>query len=106
MRPAVSSSGTDPHEENDEIDDEEQDDGGFQDEHPTIVLIVLQDLVEITERLQLLFHGLMPIAQVKARGEVLIEPGEMPVSKKLRDVQQLIAKSRHIDPNFPKFQQN
>ena len=54
------------HEEHDQVDDEEEDDGGFEDEHPAVGLVVLEELVKVIESADFFVDEAMPFAEVKA----------------------------------------
>ena len=55
-----------PHEEDHQINDEQQHDGGFEYHHPAVVLVMLQELVEIIERLEFAIDGPMPFGKVES----------------------------------------
>ena len=74
------------HHEDHEIDYEQQDDRDLKDEHPTIGLVVIEQLIEVVEGLEFAVDGLVPITQVKASCDIFIDAGEMPVAKKFRDI--------------------
>ena len=49
--------------QNYEVNHEEQYDGNFQPQHHSRVLVVLQDLVEVIQRLELAVNGAVPVGQ-------------------------------------------
>jgi hypothetical protein len=55
-----------------QIHDDQQDDRRFQDHHPTVILVVLQELVKIIEGFKFLVDGAMPIGQVKAGRDIVV----------------------------------
>ena len=46
------------------------------------------------------------VAQMKTRGNVFVNPREMPVAKKFRDVRQFVVKPREIDAYVPQLAQH
>src|SRR5437764_15478569 len=48
----------------------------------------------------------MPIAEMKAGGDILIDTGEVPIAKKFRDVRKLIAETRKVDADFAQLAHN
>src|ERR1700679_1843314 len=78
------------HEQHHQVNHEEQHDGDFQDNHHAVVLIVLEQLVEVVQRLELAVHGAMPVAEMESGGDVFVDAREMPVAEKLGDVGKLV----------------
>src|SRR5678816_4173450 len=85
-----------------EIDDEQQHNGGFQNQHPPVRAVVLQELVKIVEGLEFLIDGAVPVRQVKTRGDALIKSGQMPVAEEFGDVRKFIAETGEVDANLAK----
>ena len=56
-----------PHHQHHQVYDEQQHDGRFQHEHPTVGLVVFQQLVEVVERLELAVNRAMPVAEVETQ---------------------------------------
>ena len=83
--------GLDAKKQDHEVDHKQQHDCHFEDEHPTIGLIVIEQLVKVVECLQLFVDRPVPIAKVKTGGDSLIDSRQMPITKKLADVLQFIA---------------
>ena len=44
-----------------QVNDEQENDCDFEDKHPSIALIVIQQLVKVIEGLELVIYGFMPI---------------------------------------------
>src|SRR5882724_9948940 len=57
----------------DHVNDEQEDDGDLEHEHQPIVLVLLEELIEVIERFELLVDALMPVGKVKSRGQGLID---------------------------------
>ncbi len=93
------------HEE-DQIDDKQQDHCHLQREHPAIAAIGLEDQVQVVEGFELFVDGAVPVAEVEAGGEALVEVGEVPVAEEFGDVQQFVAKASQIDANFAQLALN
>ena len=55
------------HDEDHHVDDKQHGHRSFQDQHPPIVLLCPQQLVELIDRFQLLIDCLMPVAEMKPR---------------------------------------
>ena len=79
-----------PHDQNHQIDNEEQHDGGLENDHPAIVLVVLEELIEIVERLELAVDRSMPVAEMKARSNTFVDARKMPVPEELGGVGQFV----------------
>src|SRR5207247_10094385 len=76
--------------EHDQVDHEQQHTHAFQQEHPAIVLVSFQQLIQIVQRLELLLDGLVPVGKMEPRGDVFVNTGQMPVTEKFRNVRELI----------------
>src|SRR5581483_8476444 len=88
------------------VNDEQQHDGHFQGQHPPVVLVVLEQLIEIVKGLELAIDGAMPVAQMKPGGNVFVNAREMPIAKKLGNVGQFIVKPGKVDADVAQFAQN
>ena len=88
------------NEKNHQIDNEQQHDGRFQQEHPAVGLIVIQELIQVIESLQFTCDSAMPITEMEAGGDILVDAGEVPIAEELGDIREFIVESRQIDPNF------
>ena len=64
-----------------EVDDEEEDDGDFKGEHPTVVAVLGKKLIEIVEGAEFGVDGAMPVGKVKAGGDVFVEAREVRIAK-------------------------
>jgi len=87
-------------EEHHDIDDEEDDDGDLECEHPAVGLVVLQHFVEFADGAELVIDGAVPVAGVEPGGGHLVEAGDVPVAEELGDVGQLVAEAGHVDAQF------
>ena len=76
-----------------QIDNEQQHNGRFEDQHQAIGLVVLQQLVKIVQRLQFFIDRPVPIAQMKAGGDVLVNSRQMPITEEFGDVGEFIAEA-------------
>lgn len=90
-------------EEEDEIDDEEKNDGGFEPEHEPVVAVLLEELVEAVERPEFLVDGAVPVAQVEDAGGVLVDAGEVPFAEELGGVGEFVAEAGEVDAQFAQF---
>jgi hypothetical protein len=72
--------------EDDEVDDEEEDDGDFEGEHPAVVAVLGEELVEIVEGTEFGVDSAMPVREMEAGGDVFVEAGKMPIAKEFGDV--------------------
>lgn len=92
-------------EEHDEVDDEKEDDGGFEDEHVAVVAVALEELVELVEGFEFFVVGALPVGEVEAGGEGLVDAGEMPVAEELGDVGKFVGDAGEVDADFAEFTQ-
>lgn len=88
------------HDNHNQIDDEEQDNGRFEDEHPAVGLVVVEKLVEVVERFDFFVDVFMPFGEVKTGGDHVVDAGEMPIADEFRDVGKLVAEAGEIDADF------
>src|ERR1700722_9042550 len=93
-------------EEDDEVYDEEQDDGAFQDEHPARVLVLLEELVEVVQSFEFAVDGAVPIAEMEAGGDVFVNAGEVPVTEELGDVREFIVEAGEVNADVAQFAQD
>src|SRR5438094_7403364 len=93
-------------EEQNQINHEQQHNGRFEDQHQAIGLIVLEQLVQIVERLEFFINCAVPIAKMKAGGDVLVNAREVPIAEEFGDVGELIAEAGEIDPDFAQLTQD
>ena len=73
-----------PHEEDDQINDEEQDDGGFQDQHSAVGLVVVEKLIQVVEGLEFFVNCPVPVREVEPAGNIFVDAREMQVRVSLR----------------------
>src|SRR5262249_34839073 len=85
---------------------EQQHDGDFQDEHPTVRLVMVQQLIQIIQSLQFAIDSSVPISEVEAGGNFLVNASQVPVAKELGDVGQFIAEACQVDPNLSQLAKN
>lgn len=90
-------------EEHEEVDDEEEDDGRFEDEHPAIVAVGLEELVEFVEGLEFFVDGFLPVGEVEAGGDGLVDAGEVPVAEEFGAVLEFILEAGEVDADFAEF---
>ena len=88
------------HNQHDEVDDEEQDDGDFEQEHPAVIVILLEKLVHVVEGLEFFVDGAVPVGEVKTGGDGLIDAGEVPVAEEFGDVGKLVGEACQVDADF------
>ena len=74
------------HEQHDQIQDEQQYDGRFEDQHPAVDLVLLVQAVEAVQRILFASHDPVPVAEVESLGQQLVNPGQVPVTEELRDI--------------------
>src|SRR5687768_9811334 len=89
-----------------QIDDEEQDNGPFQNQHPAVGPVMLQKLIKIIQRLEFLIDRPVPVREVETGGDVLVNSRQMPVSEKFGDVGKLVAEPREVHADFLQFVQH
>ena len=92
--------------EHDQVDDEQQDDGDFQDQHEAVVAVALEELVEVVEGLELVVDGVVPVGEVEAGGDGLVDAGEVPVAEELGDVGEFVVEAGEVDADFAQFAQD
>src|ERR1017187_6192042 len=73
-----------PKEQNHQVNHEQQNDGHFQNQHPAVGLDVVEQLVEVVQRLQFAPDGFVPVGQMKSRGNVFVNARQMPITKEFR----------------------
>src|SRR5687768_18702 len=69
------------HAEDDQVDDEQEDDRRFEDQHPAVVLLGPEELVEVVEGLELFVDRVVPVGEVEAGADALVDAGEVPVAE-------------------------
>src|SRR5258708_12572345 len=79
-----------------QIDDEEQHNGHFENEHPTIRLVMIEQLVQVVEGLQLAVNGSMPIRQMETRRNIFVNPSQIPIPQQFGAVANLFPHSPPI----------
>src|SRR5437867_2355441 len=89
-----------PHEQDNQVNHEQHYDGQFENEHRAVVLVGPQDLVEAVQRLEFFVDGAVPVGQVEAVGQALVDARQVPVAEKLGDVGQLIGEARQVDADL------
>ncbi len=89
----------------DQVNDEQQNDRDFQNHHPTVGLVLLEQLVEIRQRLELAFDVPVPFTQVKTARQLLVNPCQVPVAEKFGDVRQFIVEPRQVNADFAQLAQ-
>ena len=65
-----------------------------------VVPLRLQQLVQVVQRLELLVDRAVPVGEVEAGGEALVDAGEVPVAEELGDVGQLVAEAGQVDADL------
>ena len=90
----------------DQVDNEKQHDGGLEDHHPAIGLVLVKDLVKVIEGFEFLFDRALPVRQMETGGDAGINAGEVPVAEEFGDIGQFIAELSQIDPQFAQFAQD
>src|SRR5436190_19658289 len=103
---ALVSPGFDAEDKNHKIDHKQQNNRNFQDQHPPVGLVVIEQLVQIIQGLQLVVDSAMPVGEMKSSRNILVDPGKVPVAKELSDVGELIAKASQVDTDFAEFAQD
>ena len=93
-------------EKQNQIDNEQQHNGRFEDQHQAIGLVVLEQLIQVVERLEFFVDRPVPIAQMKAGGDVLVNSREVPIAEEFGDVGEFIAEPGEIDPDFAQLAQH
>src|SRR5713226_5050841 len=83
---AVCSMPFESKEKNHQVDDEQQHDRHFQDQHPAVGLVMIQQLIEIIQGFQFPVHRSVPIAQMKSRRNVFVNASQVPIAKELADI--------------------
>jgi hypothetical protein len=66
-----------------DIDDEQQDDRGFEHDHPEIGPVLVEKLVEVGQSPELDIDDLVPVAQVEPVGQALVDLRQVPIAKNL-----------------------
>lgn len=61
---------------------------------------MIQKLVQIVQSLQLIVNRAMPVTQMKARRDILVDARQVSITEEFSDVGELIAESRQVDANF------
>ena len=69
------------------INHEQHNDPHLQHEHPAVVLIVPQELVHLIQCFQFLINGAVPVGQVESAAQALVDSCQVPIAKKLADVE-------------------
>src|SRR5882724_6062208 len=90
----------------DKVDDEQQYNRDFQDQHPSVGLVMIEQLIQIIERLKFSMDRPVPIGQVKPGRNILVNSRKVPIAEELRDIGQFIAEAGQVDPNLPQLAQN
>src|SRR5439155_22112096 len=90
---SVSSMPFQAEKENHQVDDEQQHNRHFQDQHPAVSLVMIQQLIEIIQGFQFPVHRSVPIAQMKSSGDIFVNACQVPIAEKLADIGQLIAEA-------------
>src|ERR1043166_63660 len=88
------------HQQQNQIDHEEQYNRQLQQQHPAIVLVQFKDLIKAVEGLELFVHRAVPIREMEASGDILINPGEVPVAKKFCDIREFVTEASEVDADF------
>src|SRR5436305_7410554 len=83
-----------------QVDDEQQHDRQLQHQHRAVVLIGAEDLVEVVQGLELVVDRAVPVGQVEAVGQPLVDARQVPVAEEFGDIRQLIGKARQIDADL------
>lgn len=86
--------------QDDEVDDEEEDDGGFEDHHPAVVVVLFEDLIHGIEGVEFFVDGAVPVGEVEASGDGLVDSGEVPVAEEFRDIGEFIGEACEVDADF------
>src|ERR1035437_3562780 len=92
--------------QNHQVNHEQQHNGRFENHHPAVGLVVLEQLIEVVERLQLAVNGPVPVAKMEAQGDSFVNPRQMPVAKKLGDVRQFVVEARKVNAQFAQLAQD
>src|SRR6266567_2393798 len=90
-------------EQNHQINHEQQHDRYFQYQHPAVGLIVVEQLIEISQGLELSINGPMPIGQMESGRNVLVNARQVPIAEEFCDVGKLIAEAGQVNADFPQL---
>lgn len=75
-----------PQQQDDQINDEQEHNGHFQYHHPFVRLVVLEQLIQVVQRLQFPIDRPMPIRQVKTARYLFVDAREVPITEEFRRV--------------------
>jgi len=95
--PRVSAGAAD---EEDDVDDEEEAHGDFEDEEVAVEAVGLEELVEVVEGFEFFVDGFVPFGEVETGGDGLVDAGEVPVAEELGDVGEFIGHAGEVDADF------
>ena len=83
--------------EHHQVNGKEDDDQHFQPNHPPIVDVGIDDRVELVQLAESVLHALSPLVQIESFGRPQIDARQVPISKELADVGNLVVQLGDID---------